>query len=78
MADREQRRKMDPKSDERICLGYSTKSIAYMVFNSRTNIMMVSINVVVNDSTLGKETDVEEDVGTSSHHAVAPDNVPSI
>ncbi|MCH97661.1 retrovirus-related pol polyprotein from transposon tnt 1-94, partial [Trifolium medium] len=36
LADREQRRKMDPKSDEGIFLGYSTNSRAYRVFNSRT------------------------------------------
>ena len=47
LADREQRRKMDPKSDEGIFLGYSTNSRAYRVFNSRTNVLMESINVVV-------------------------------
>ena len=33
LADREQRRKLDPKSDEGIFLGYSTNSRAYRVFN---------------------------------------------
>ena len=63
LADREQRRKMDPKSDEGIFLGYSTTSKAYRVFNSRTKVMMESINVVVDD--IGKEEDVADDVGTS-------------
>lgn len=36
LADREQRRKMDPKSDEEIFLRYSANSRAYRVFNSRT------------------------------------------
>ncbi|MCI00728.1 copia protein, partial [Trifolium medium] len=36
LANREQRRKMDPKSDEGRFLGYSTNSRAYRVFNSRT------------------------------------------
>jgi len=48
-ADREQRRKMDPKSDEWIFLGYSTNSRAYIVFKSRTKVMTKSINVVVDD-----------------------------
>jgi len=66
LADREQKRKMDPKSDKGIFLGYSTKSRAYMVLNYRTNTMMESKNVVVDDSTVGKGIDVKEDVGTSS------------
>jgi hypothetical protein len=61
LADREQRRKMDPKSDEGIFLGYSTNSRAYRVFNSRTNVLMESINVVVDD----QQTDVTDDVETS-------------
>ena len=49
LTDCEQRRKMDPKSDEGIFLGYSTNSRAFRVFNSRTKVMMESINVVVDD-----------------------------
>ena len=64
LADREQRRKMNPKSDEGLFLGYSTNSRAYRVFNSRTKTVMESINVVVND--FGPATpDVEPDAGTS-------------
>ncbi|MCI17896.1 gag-pol polyprotein, partial [Trifolium medium] len=69
LADREQRRKMDPKSDEGIFLGYSTNSRAYRVFNSRTRVVMESINVVVDDSSADKELDVEDDVGTSCQPA---------
>jgi hypothetical protein len=65
---------MDPKSNEGIFLGYSINSRAYKVFNSRTNTMMESINVVVDDSTVGKGTDVEEDVGTSSQQTDALEN----
>jgi len=36
LADRDYRRKMDPKSDEGIFLGYSTNSRAYRVYNSKT------------------------------------------
>ena len=50
LEDREQRRKMDPKSEEGIFLGYSTKSRTYRVYNSRTKIMMESVNVVIDDA----------------------------
>jgi len=55
---------MDLKSDEGSFLGYSTNSRAYRVFNSRTKVMMESINVVVDDSHESR-SDVEEDVGAS-------------
>ena len=60
LTDREQRRKMDPKSEEVIFLGYSTTSRAYRVFNTRTKIMMESVNVVVDDIPERKK-DVTED-----------------
>jgi len=41
--------KFDSKSDEGIFLGYSTNSRAYRVFNKRTETVMESINVVVDD-----------------------------
>jgi hypothetical protein len=62
LADREQRRKMDPKSDEGIFLGYSTNNRAYRVFNSKTNVLMESINFIVDDK--DEESNVIEDVGT--------------
>jgi hypothetical protein len=49
LADRDYRRKMDPKSDVGVFLGYSTNSRAYRVFNNRTQVAMESINVVVDD-----------------------------
>jgi len=52
---------MDPKSDEGIFLGYSTNS---RVFNSRTKVVMESINVVIDDVIEEKVPDVEEDVET--------------
>jgi hypothetical protein len=67
LADREQRRKMDPKSDEGIFLGYSTNNRAFRVFNSRSKVLMESINVVVDD----QETDVTDDVETSLNDAPA-------
>ncbi|XP_057432497.1 uncharacterized protein LOC130725270 [Lotus japonicus] len=58
--DRELRRKLDPKSDEGIFLGYSTNSRAYRVYNNRSRTMMESINVVIDDS-LGELKNIEED-----------------
>jgi len=49
LADRDYRRKMDPKSDEGIFLGYSTNNRAYRVYNNRTQVVMESINVVIDD-----------------------------
>jgi hypothetical protein len=65
LSDREPRRKMDPKSEEGVFLGYSTNSGAYRVYNSRTKVVMESINVVINDLHTDSTTDVEGDVETS-------------
>ncbi|WJX79400.1 hypothetical protein P8452_62520 [Trifolium repens] len=65
LADREQRRKLDPKSDEGIFLGYSTNSRAYRVYNSRTKVVMESYKVVVNDVKTEKVDNVEYDVEPS-------------
>ncbi|XP_057444286.1 uncharacterized protein LOC130736472 [Lotus japonicus] len=50
LSDREHRRKLDPKSEVGIFLGYSGNSRAYRVYNIRTKVMMESINVVVDDT----------------------------
>jgi hypothetical protein len=47
--DRENLGKFDPKSDEGIFLGYSSTSCAYRVFNKRTETVMESINVAIDD-----------------------------
>jgi hypothetical protein len=49
LSDRENLGKFDTKSDEGIFLGYSTNSWAYRVFNKRTETVMESINVIVDD-----------------------------
>lgn len=74
LADREQRRKLDPKSEVGIFLGYSTNSRAYRVFNSRTKTLMESINVVVDDSPDDKEGVSDEEV---EDIAAQPDAVPN-
>ena len=48
--DWENLRKFDAKSDEGICLRYSTTSRAYRVFNKRTKTIMESINVEIGDA----------------------------
>ncbi|MCI54526.1 gag-pol polyprotein, partial [Trifolium medium] len=65
---------MDPKSNEGIFLGYSTNSRAYKVFNSRTNTMMESINVVIDDSTTDKVTDEEADATASDQQPEATED----
>lgn len=67
-------RKMNPKRDEGIFLGYSTNSISYRVFNSRTKVMMESVNIMVDDSTIEKGIDVDEDVETSSQQTDVLEN----
>jgi hypothetical protein len=59
LSDKEPRRKMDPKSEEGIFLGYSTNSRAYRVYNSRTKVVMESINVIINDLHTDNPTNVE-------------------
>ncbi|WJX83726.1 hypothetical protein P8452_66368 [Trifolium repens] len=60
LADREPRRKLDPKSDEGIFLGYSTNSKAYRVYNSKSQVVMESVNVVVNDSPLKANEGIDQ------------------
>jgi hypothetical protein len=52
--------KFDSKSDEGILLGYSTNSRAYRVFNKRTETVMESINVVVDDEEVERPNSREE------------------
>jgi hypothetical protein len=79
LSDRDYRRKMDPKSDERIFLGYSTNSRAYRVYNFRTQIVMQSINAVIDD--VSKDPDLEVVHGveayaeTSEQEKEIPENV---
>jgi len=65
LVDRDHIRKMDPESDKGIFLGYSTNKRPYRVFNSRTKVVMESINVVIDDVFEDKVPDVEVDVETS-------------
>jgi hypothetical protein len=79
LADRDYRRKMDPKSDEGIFMGYSTNSRAYRVFNNRTQVVMESINVVVDgvvkEPTLEVVPGVEAYPETSAQENVIPEIV---
>ncbi|GAU16587.1 hypothetical protein TSUD_168190 [Trifolium subterraneum] len=75
---REQRRKLDPKSDEGIFLGYSSNSRAYRVYNSRTKVIMESSNVVVDDSAEERSTNVADDAITSNIQSDEPDIVEEV
>ncbi|MCH87109.1 gag-pol polyprotein, partial [Trifolium medium] len=59
---------MDPKSEEGIILGYSTNSRAYRVYNSRTKVIMESINVI--DDTPTSRTDDVTHVAPSIPQAI--------
>jgi hypothetical protein len=60
LRDRENLKKFDPKSDEGIFLGYSSNSRAYRVFNKRTETVMESINVVIDDEEVERPSSGEE------------------
>ena len=61
--DKDPRGNFDAKSDEAIFLGYSPNSKAYRVLNKRTNRIMESANVIVDDQIEGiKSQDTSEDL----------------
>jgi hypothetical protein len=60
LRDKENLGKFDSKSDEGIFMGYSTNSGAYRVFNKRTETVMESINVVVDDEEDERPSSSEE------------------
>jgi hypothetical protein len=60
LRDRENLGKFDPKSDEGILLGYSTNSCTYKVFNKRTETLMESINVIIDDEEVEAPSSGEE------------------
>jgi hypothetical protein len=75
LRDRENLGKFDTKSDEGIFLGYSTNSRAYRVFNKRTETMMESINVVVDDEKVQRLISREEKQLDSAEPSVAPTDI---
>jgi len=70
---------MNPKSDEGIFLGYSTNNRAYKVYNSRTQVVMESIYVVIDNLAQDKVTEVVPGVEayskTSAQEKQIPENV---
>ena len=62
LRDREHLGKFDNKSDEGVFLGYSKNSKAYRVYNMRTQTVMESINVVVDDVRDFSEFSTEEEI----------------
>jgi hypothetical protein len=73
--DRENLGKFDTKSDEGIFLGYSTNIRAYRVFNKRTETMMESINVVVDDEEVQRPINMEEKQLDSAEPSTAPTDI---
>ncbi|MCH79603.1 putative gag-pol polyprotein [Trifolium medium] len=73
LADKGQRGKMASKNDEGLFLEYSTTSRAYRVFNSRTKTVMVSVNIVIDNSSMLKVSDVATDVAMP-HRSKSPTN----
>ena len=77
--DREQRRKLDPKSDEGMFLGYSLNSRAYRVYNKRLKKVMESANIVIDDQgiistvPMSNKSDIEGPLHTSKNDASAND-----
>jgi hypothetical protein len=60
LRDRENLEKFDPKSNEGIFLGYSTNSHAYRVFNKRTETVLESINIIIDDEEVEAPSEGEE------------------
>jgi hypothetical protein len=75
LRDRENQGKFDTKSDEGIFLGYSTNSRAYRVFHKRTETMMESINVVVDDEEVQRPISMEEKQLDSAEPSTAPTDI---
>jgi hypothetical protein len=90
LRDRENMEKFDPKSDEGIFLGYSTNSHAYRVYNTRTETVTESINVVIDDdigaqnkgeipqSTLEALSSPTDDVSKPSSSAIDHISIPPV
>ncbi|KAK2419944.1 putative mitochondrial protein [Trifolium repens] len=72
LADREPRRKLDPKSEKGFFLGYSTNSRAYRVYNTKTQVVMEYVNVVVKDSSDKENEGVDQ--GTPVSVNAEPDD----
>ena len=56
--------KFDSKSDDGVFLGYSMNSKAYHVYNMRTQTIMESVNVVVDDANDLSDFSKEENISS--------------
>jgi hypothetical protein len=75
LRDRENLGKFDTKSDEGIFLGYSTNSRAYRVLNKRTETVMESLNVAVDDKEVQRPISGEEKQLDSAESSAAPTDI---
>jgi hypothetical protein len=75
LRDRENLGKFDTKSDEGIFLGYVTNSRAYKGFNKRTETVMESINVVIDDEEIQRPISRVENQLDSVDISAAPTDI---
>jgi hypothetical protein len=75
LRDRENMGKFDTKSDGGIFLGYATNRRAYRVFNKRTETVMESINVVIDDEEIQRPISREENQLDSVDVSTAPTDI---
>jgi len=75
LRDKENLGKFDPKSDEGIFLGYSTNSRAKRVFNKRTENVMESINVIIDDEEVDRPSSREENQLDSAEPSVTSTDI---
>ena len=75
--DREHGRKFDAKSDKRIFQGYTLNSQPYRVYNKRTQTIMQSVNVIVDDRESDSPKIRREDVEAKLTHRRKNDSITS-
>ena len=68
--DRKHLGKFDSKSNEGVFLGYSNNNRAYRVYNMRTQIVMKSANIIVDDHSDFSEFSKEESINSFTDEVV--------
>ena len=62
LKDRENVRKFDSQSDERVFLGYFSTSKTYQVYNKRTKKVMAMVNVVIDETSKSDYEKIIEEI----------------
>ncbi|XP_071722307.1 uncharacterized protein [Rutidosis leptorrhynchoides] len=76
LKDREQRRKLDSKSERGVFVGYSVNNRAYRIFIEKSNTITESINIVFDDMQV--EVENQEDGEPGIGQLLSNDNAPSV